>query len=114
MRVHAHTDCAIVVEITGAPRQGTFYLSNAKSPKDLEDRQRRLAEEFEQIIKRHIEPHFSGEFVLRQRVQRVFQCSACQAAWTEESDTYNGGCCAEDEKHNPEAAEQTATPITAE
>ena len=31
-------------------------------------------------------------------------CSHCSSPWTEKSETYNGGCCAEDEKNNPDAA----------
>ena len=28
-------------------------------------------------------------------------CVSCGGRWTEDSDTYNGGCCDEDEKNNP-------------
>lgn len=28
-------------------------------------------------------------------------CEHCDSRWTEKSDTYNGGCCDEDEKNNP-------------
>lgn len=30
-------------------------------------------------------------------------CEHCGSYWTANSDTYNGGCCAEDEKNSPEA-----------
>lgn len=29
-------------------------------------------------------------------------CEHCGAKWTEESATYNGGCCSKDEENNPE------------
>lgn len=31
-----------------------------------------------------------------------FVCEHCGNRWTEDSDTYNGGCCDEDEENNPE------------
>lgn len=30
-------------------------------------------------------------------------CSFCSAYWTEDSGIYNGGCCTDDEKANPES-----------
>ena len=32
----------------------------------------------------------------------VGMCSYCGATWTEDSDTYNGGCCDSDETNAPE------------
>jgi hypothetical protein len=29
-------------------------------------------------------------------------CEFCGKVWTEESTLYNGGCCKEDEKHDPD------------
>lgn len=31
-------------------------------------------------------------------------CSYCGSGWTEDSDEFNGGCCAKDMEHEPEAA----------
>jgi hypothetical protein len=31
-----------------------------------------------------------------------FVCEHCGSGWTEDSHEYNGGCCDEDEKNNPE------------
>ena len=43
-------------------------------------------------------------------VKPSFVCSHCKAEWTEDGPHYNGGCCDEDEKNNPEnlAAEPSA------
>jgi transposase-like protein len=30
-----------------------------------------------------------------------YQCEHCGSDWTEDSDTYNGGCCDADEANNP-------------
>jgi hypothetical protein len=30
-----------------------------------------------------------------------YYCSYCDAKWTEDSPTYNGGCCAKDQEHDP-------------
>lgn len=30
-----------------------------------------------------------------------FSCSHCGSPWTEDGNDYNGGCCGEDEKNNP-------------
>lgn len=33
-------------------------------------------------------------------------CSLCDSLWTEDSSTYNGGCCDDDEKNNPEVSHE--------
>ncbi len=32
---------------------------------------------------------------------RMDCCDCCGSPWTEESDTFNGGCCSEDRKNDP-------------
>ena len=49
-------------------------------------------------IKRHIDGVSASEL----QVDREFSCSFCNGIWTEDGDTYNGGCCDEDEKAAPQ------------
>ena len=35
-------------------------------------------------------------------------CEHCGSRWTEDSDTYNGGCCSKDEEQAPQPSEQRA------
>lgn len=63
---------------------------------------KRNADEVEMLIKRHVRPHMDCEAYIGTEVSRDFCCSHCGHAWTEESPAYNGGCCEEDEKNNPE------------
>lgn len=49
-------------------------------------------------IKRHVDN-------VRDRdmdIETEYVCSHCESAWTERSAEYNGGCCDEDEKNNPD------------
>lgn len=50
-------------------------------------------------IKRHVDDVESVEIV---EEFNEGACEFCGAEWTEESDTYNGGCCDKDEENNPE------------
>jgi hypothetical protein len=50
-------------------------------------------------IKRHVDS--AGAVV---RFDTGFTCEHCGSNWTEDSDTYNGGCCDEDELNNPDSA----------
>lgn len=51
-------------------------------------------------IKRHVDD-VAGAYV---EWDTWHVCEHCGGRWTEESSTYNGGCCDEDEKNNPEPA----------
>lgn len=74
---------------------GLFY--NLRDQAEIErlarDRMARC-EEIAKDIKRHVDNvrHCSVEF------DQEHVCEHCGAAWTEESDTYNGGCCSADEE----------------
>lgn len=63
------------------------------------------AEEIERLVKVHVVPEADHYGFHRTIIEREFKCSFCNRPWTEKSETYNGGCCAEDEKSNPEPAE---------
>ena len=55
-------------------------------------------------IERHVDNIGNGRF--SQKTSIIWDtekyCEFCGYAWEEDSDTYNGGCCDEDEKNNPE------------
>lgn len=51
-------------------------------------------------IRRHVDDVDS----IRIEFDQKSICEHCGWRWTEESDSYNGGCCDEDEKNNPEPA----------
>lgn len=62
--------------------------------RDVQDR----CDEIAADVKRHVDNvgYVAVEF------DQVDVCAHCGSRWTEESDTYNGGCCAKDEDANPE------------
>jgi hypothetical protein len=69
-----------------------------------EDEQRRameICEELKTQIKRHCDD--VGWIVIEEVTEPV--CSFCGGKWTEDSDTYNDGCCEDDEQNNPEKSE---------
>ena len=57
-------------------------------------------------IKRHIDEVETVEITS----DKADSCSHCGACWTEDGDDYNGGCCDEDEKGNPEPEPKEAAP----
>lgn len=61
------------------------------------DQLKSRAESIVADIKRHVDDVGYAEVV----PEVVHQCEFCGYNWTEESDTYNGGCCDEDEENNP-------------
>lgn len=50
-------------------------------------------------IKRHVDGVKFAHIV----DEEEYSCEHCGNIWTGESDMYNGGCCDEDEKNNPES-----------
>lgn len=54
---------------------------------------RHLSHDFSRVIDRHIDVEVQSQAV----------CEHCGNWWTEKEETYNGGCCDEDEKANPDA-----------
>lgn len=63
-------------------------------------------------IRESIARHLSHDFEFAQfrnidiDVQSQAVCEHCGYTWTEKSAAYNGGCCDEDEKHNPDPQAQ--------
>lgn len=64
------------------------------------------AKECDTLIKRHVRPHMQEEIFVGMDIERVFTCSSCGYNWGEKSDTFNGGCCDEDMKNDPDAPAQ--------
>lgn len=61
-------------------------------------------EEMAADIRRHVDSVGGVEIEFDQEPV----CEHCGSGWTEDSDTYNGGCCSKDEEGNPaEAGEAT-------
>jgi hypothetical protein len=60
-------------------------------------------------IRRHVDglPSYAGRGVAIEWDQENV-CEHCGSGWTEDSAAYNGGCCAEDEKNNPENVKEPA------
>ena len=60
---------------------------------DSDDSKREWCKAIARSIKRHVD----GIETAILRVDGVDICSYCGERWTEDSDTYNGGCCDDDE-----------------
>lgn len=58
---------------------------------------RELCEEIGEQVRRHVDSVAGVDI----EFDREAFCSHCGSEWTERDDTYNGGCCAEDEAGNP-------------
>lgn len=56
------------------------------------------AEEIAKQIKRHVDDVHSADV----EFDAAPYCEHCGSHWTEESRTYNGGCCDKDEEANPD------------
>jgi hypothetical protein len=68
--------------------------------------QRKACAEIEADIRRHVDGFESVSF----EYDKKHSCEYCGSPWTENSAVYNGGCCDEDEKNNPDLALVTPTP----
>lgn len=73
---------------------GLLYGHGQEAQKQIEKDWEARCDEIVSDIKRHVENVGSAWVEFDQ--QHV--CSHCGALWTEKSETYNGGCCDEDEK----------------
>jgi len=62
--------------------------------------ERRECESIILEIKRHVDDVRTAELCCEEENL----CSFCGYNWTEDSDTYNGGCCDEDEANNPQGS----------
>lgn len=88
------TDCRIIVE------PDSRYMIT----KDEGKLRSSLCDDLLREIKRHVDGIGS---VYKEDVYE-HTCEHCESKWTEVSPKYNGGCCDEDEKNNPEAATEAA------
>ena len=77
---------------------GGLYIGSMNHPPDFEKQMRKRCEEIIEEIKRHVDEVHSC-WIIEEKQET---CSHCGYKWTEKSETYNGGCCDEDEKNNPE------------
>jgi hypothetical protein len=59
------------------------------------DDQLDVVHDIAKAVKRHVDAVDETVVVIG------YTCEHCAARWTETSVDYNGGCCAEDERHNP-------------
>lgn len=75
-----------------------FYSHDAEGQKRWEREMEQRCESIAADIKRHVDSvgHVAVEY------DQDHVCSHCGAHWTEKSDTFNGGCCADDEKNDPD------------
>lgn len=74
------------------------YRCWANNTELIEALLRSTCEDIRDSVKRHVDDVSS--IYIKYDVER--KCSYCGSPWTEDSDTYNGGCCDLDEQHNPE------------
>jgi len=102
-KTHTDTDVGLNIMFTGMASGGRRYIAEPKDGAGIEARKRRFLEDFEVLLRRHVLPHADGEFSQSPVFKREFSCSHCLAPWTEQSETYNGGCCEGDEANNPES-----------
>jgi hypothetical protein len=77
----------------------------SQEEKDWED----ACEEISREIERHVDGLRCLSWEMRTAVvwDTVRFCEFCGNRWTEVSEDYNGGCCDEDEKSNPNYREVT-------
>ena len=61
-------------------------------------------------IVRKVKRHVDGVDSVRYAYDTNYICSDCGSHWTEDSDTFNGGCCRADIKHDPESQEPAGNP----
>ena len=74
------------------------YPRFADTPERIEASLRSTCEGILDSVKRHVDD--VSYIYIKYDVER--KCSYCGSPWSEDSDTYNGGCCDPDEQHNPE------------
>jgi hypothetical protein len=74
------------------------------SMRDTWDRARsqQAANEFEELVKRHVTPHFDGQADFDLEMVEEVRCEHCNSTWTEDGADYNGGCCGLDEANSPD------------
>lgn len=76
-----------------------WILGRDITEKQIHQKWRDAANEVMEQIKRHVDGINRHGTEVKWDTRR--ECAACGSRWTEESDTFNGGCCDEDMKHEP-------------
>lgn len=82
---------------------GYFTISDSRASNDPGKEYKQRCEEIKDQIKRHVDG--IGSCSIECDVN--FVCEFCGWQWTEDSDTYNGGCCGKDEENAPPITEDT-------
>lgn len=103
-----HSGFRVVIEPRRLGHFGFGSVSDSLVTSGEEDRQRKYRERCEEImadVKRHVDN--VGHVGIEHDTEHV--CEHCGWKWTEDSDTYNGGCCQKDEE-----AEQARLAATGE
>jgi hypothetical protein len=95
-RKHLDTSFDLILELEHVKRYGKPIEGE-----EHERVQKAAADEIMALIRRHVIPHAPVGFHMFAKATRDYRCSYCNCNWTEKSETYNGGCCAKDEEHNP-------------
>jgi hypothetical protein len=78
------------------PEMTSWPMGNRRPDAEL----RRDCNRLESAIRRHVD----GYGYLNVEVETASSCSFCGGKWTEDGDSYNGGCCDEDEANRPAEA----------
>lgn len=81
--------------------RGLVYGHGEEAQRRWERDMQLRCEEIASQIRRHVDNVVSVQIEYDQEDV----CSYCGSKWTEDSDTYNGGCCAQDEEHAPSETE---------
>lgn len=98
-------DYEVIVTPKGLGNWGSVRVSDDFLYGRDEKGRRRIEAEYESNCKDiidQIERHVDGVHHAQVRSESEYVCEYCGFGWTEDSDTYNGGCCAEDERNNPD------------
>jgi len=100
MRVMKHRNFRVIVWPRNPSDFGIASVGNLAGPRS-EAEERRICEKIARKINRHLSFSEDDRGDVRVVSDAAPECSNCNSKWTEKSETYNGGCCAEDEKANP-------------
>jgi hypothetical protein len=101
MKTSTQENFRVVIEPRSLGDFGSVSMGDYMFCTDEADRQRQYRERCHAIaanVRRHVDNVGSASVMF----DTVATCSHCGAAWTEDSDQYNGGCCDADEAANPE------------
>jgi hypothetical protein len=81
--------------------RGFVYGRGEEAQRRWERDMQECCEEIASQIRRHVDNVGSVQI----ECEQGDVCSYCGSKWTEDSDTYNGGCCEQDEEHAPSETE---------